>query len=136
MSLGEVTESLRAAAIAAVGGVPIKWANYDFVPPETGKWAAVDFLPGSRVASTLGDDGDDESIGILQISMHYPRNTGDVEVTADSDHFAAIFPAGKAFTHDGQTVAVSNTAHPHPGAYSERWWRVPNDIPWRAYIPR
>ena len=135
MSLASVQEALQGAVIAALAGIPTEYENAVFTKPTNSKWARLWFIPNQPVPNTLGTSGEDEATGILQIDLNYPRNTGTRESIADFEEIRAAFPAGNAYTRDGQTVQALNCGRSQ-GRLVDNWYRVSITISWWALIPR
>lgn len=135
MSLLDVQTALTAAAVAALSGIPTEYENGQFTKPTRDKWAKLSFLPNVPSVVTLGDEGQDEADGILQIDLNYPQGTGDAEARADFEELRAAFPAGTYYTSDGQSVMVMNCGRSQ-GRLVDQWFRVSTTIYWTAHIPR
>jgi hypothetical protein len=107
MSEVKINAALVTAATAALGaGFTNKtaWEGKSFTPP-AGKWASVFRLPASNDVASLGDGGEDEHVGVFQIDVSHPENTGTALLT-DIEAVRAYFIAGRSFNYQGQCVHV------------------------------
>ena len=147
MSLLNVQGALQEAVMLALqdvpvnpdayldGSIPVELENVQFTPPEKAKWAQLFFLPNPPSVDTLGDEGRDYVSGIVQLTLRYPRNTGDLELRTDSEIVRAAFPAGRSLSQEGQFVTVDNCGRT-AGRLVENWFSVYISIQWHAWIER
>jgi hypothetical protein len=135
MSKTEAHEALLAAANAALTGIPTEYQNLPFTKPVSSKWAQVHFMPNQPHVETLGLQGEDFVDGILQISINYPRNTGDIEARADYEEINSAFLAGRKYTYNGQPVAIRSCGC-SSGYLEEQWYRIVITIQWWTLVPR
>lgn len=72
--------------------------NKTFKKPTTGGWYEIDFLPGEPIQSELGTAGRNRWVGIFQVTICVPINTGKVMINARYDAIAETFKRGTVFS--------------------------------------
>lgn len=76
--------------------------------PESGLWAEVHNLPAISTVATLGNQGEDNNPGVLQIDLNYPRDKGTGVLLQKADELGSAFPAGTKLTYNGQVVTITS----------------------------
>jgi hypothetical protein len=139
MSEININAALITAAAAALSSLSISNIAYegrDFTPPAANtKWAAVFNLPASSPPSSLGEGGQDEHLGILQIDLNYPLNGGTQPHLAAADSIGTAFKAGTRFTYMGQCVLVRSCERGRI-RNEDGWLRLSISITWVALTTR
>jgi hypothetical protein len=134
----DIDKALMQGVVDAALALPIAQENVAFNKPTDGSpWASVWIIPspdGVR-AVTLGDDGEDEHVGIVQLDLNYPTGRGVDDVRAKGDQVAAFFSVGKALSSGVAKVTVSSCSRSR-GREVEGWYRVSMTISWYARVPR
>ncbi len=87
----------------------IAWQGVGFTPPSDALWAAVDKMPVSSLPITLGEGGEDEEKGILQITLYFPSHLGDGALRAAVGKAKRYFTAGSTSTYNDATVHFQQT---------------------------
>lgn len=90
---------------------------------KTGLWMRVDNERAVSGPVTLGDHGQDDHRGFLQIDVNCPANSGSGQVLQKADELLSYFKAGLAVSYNGQTVTVLSTAL-SPGRVVGGFYRV------------
>lgn len=90
-------------------------------------WVQLHHLRGESVPVTVGDDGEDNNSGILQIDLNYPEGSGSGAINNLLDTIATSFPPGHVFTSNGQNVRITRST-PGPGRYIGGYYRVNLDL--------
>lgn len=132
--------NVRAAVFARLSeldlGIAASYPNMPFDTPSSDTpWAKITYLHGGTEPVTLGDQGEDEHTGILQIDLNYPLYKGEADVTRKADEIATHFAAGRRGLYAGQEV-VFNGVSRTGGESADGWWRVIMSISWFAHAPR
>lgn len=73
---------------------PVAWANVPFTPPDTGSWVKFDFIWGgnSVLTKTVPSIGGINSVvGIVQLAVFGPKDSGDGSISALAETARAIF---------------------------------------------
>lgn len=100
----------------------IAWPNRLFTPPG-GLWVRVSYLPAPTSQKSLGNEGEDELKGILQLDVNTPTNIGDKAQADLLILLESYFVPGRSFTHDSQTV-IFTAADRSNGRVVDSNWRV------------
>lgn len=116
MSLLEINAALVTAVQGAALGVPIGWESKEFKPPAGQPYATVKNFPADKNVHSLGDRGEDNYSGFLQINVHVPENDGTSNLNKLSDKIDAHFKLGRVFTYKEQRVRIRYTTFT-PGNY-------------------
>lgn len=72
-----------------------------------GMWLQVNNIRGPTIPVTMGNSGQDENYGILQIDIYDKRNRGSGSVLAKADQFASVMKAGASHVHNGAEIKVT-----------------------------
>lgn len=100
-----------------------------------GLWLQLFNLRGDSVPVTLGDQGEDENRGVLQIDVNFPKGRGTGTVTKKADEFANFFTAGKSLSYNAQVVKIVSCSL-NPGRYVGGYYRVSLSIRYYARTTR
>lgn len=98
-------------------------------------WAHIHNVRTDSAPVTLGDAGEDNHNGFLQIDLNYPKGKGSGDLLAKADELATAFPAGRTLTYNGQEVKVLSSAL-GPGRYVGGYYRISLTINYYARTPR
>lgn len=142
MSLANVESALRAAAVEAltteldIDEENIAGENLNFDRDNVSyPWAEFFYIPGQTEPHTMGANGLNQVVGVLQISIHYEKGSGTVLSSSHSTTLQEFFEAGAAFSDTGQFVTVRSCT-PAQGSKSEADYVVHNSVEWFAFIQR
>lgn len=135
MTISTAETALLTKVASTLTGFSVAAENAPFVKPSNAKWAEVFFLPNLPSVETLGASGTDETDGILQIDIHYPRGTGRSAARTDAETVRSNFKAGQRLTSSGQVVEIL-ACGPSQGRSSDNWYTVTITVSWRASLPR
>jgi hypothetical protein len=72
--------------------------NKTFTRPTTGGWYEIDFLPGEPTQAELGTAGKNRWVGIYQVTICVPINSGKDMANARYDAIATLFKRGTVFS--------------------------------------
>lgn len=131
----EVKRALFKAAEEALCGKLVKWPNTKFSKPDKQIWYEVSFVPVDNTAATLGDDGENEAIGFLQIDVNAPLDSGEKETDEAVKALQIYFVNGRSTVYD-ETVAVVTAARRSPGRIVNSSWRTSLTVDYYARIHR
>jgi hypothetical protein len=120
-------------------GLPIAWPNLPFLskPANGGPWANVNIIPiddGVR-AVTLGLQGEDQHLGLLQIDVNYPMRQGEASQLGKMDTLATFFRGGAPFEFGQARLWIRAVARTR-GREVDGFWRMTLTIDWMARVPR
>ena len=91
-------------------GLPVAFENDRYDDSDGEPYLRVFLLPAPTTQATLGDTGCDEHIGIFQINIKYPTNTGASIIKQKADEINAIIKSGATFTNDDVNVRIKNVS--------------------------
>lgn len=132
---------LRAALVKAVAdsplGLPLAAQNVAFAKPTDGvtPWAAVYYMPNDPSVATLGEDGEDQIDGLLQVDLNYPLGQGEGPSLQAVGRLSAHLLAGTRVRY-GDVEATILRCGARPGREDSGWWRTTVRIAWYARVPR
>jgi hypothetical protein len=130
--------NIRAALAAAYESLDLHLdtahENRPFKPGNS-PWASLFLAPNAPAVATLGDGGEDEHTGFLQIDLNYPQHTGTAGVLETADKIRAYFVAGRRLVYDGQEVLIRSSGRT-AGVNVDGWYRVSMTIFWTARTNR
>jgi len=118
--------------------LPTSYPLKDFPKDVDGAVAEVSILTADRYALTMGDEGMDRVLGILQVNIHIPENTGITQLYSCLDLITGFFTAGSSYTYNGQVVRQHKPARPSPiGESGKIAGNVQSvSIPWMSDVKR
>ena len=100
--------------LAALSGLPsVAWENIAFTPVNGVAYITPSLLLAEPSQAAIGDDGMNNQIGIYQVALAYPANTGKQAIMAMADSITNHFKRGTRLTYNGQTVNIEK-AWPGP----------------------
>lgn len=99
-------------------------------PPEE-VWLALHNMRAGGEPVTVGDAGEDNFEGIMQVDINTLLNGGTGEALNLADVITREFPAGRALSHDGTVVKVRGTSL-SPGRIVGAFYRLSLSI--RYYV--
>lgn len=121
----------------------IEWPNLAFTPPRNPVggftqpvWAKVSFIPGATEPVTLGEQGKDEMVGILQIDLNQPVDTGDADVRAALTPLENYFTPGRTLSKDGEDATVTASGRTPGRTIESTYYRVSLSVSWYARTQR
>lgn len=114
MSLEKTNSALVSAWLAAFPSdvLPTAFPNIAFTPPDSGLYAELAVVSASNSAATLGNEGDDEDIGYMQVVLNDDLGIGTANLNRTLDEIKVAFKNGRGFSYDGQTVIMNSSRTP------------------------
>lgn len=131
----EVKRALFKAAEDALTGKLVKWPNMKFSKPDKATWYEVNFVPVDNEVATLGDVGENEAVGFLQIDVNVPMDSGEKETDEAIKALQIYFVPGRTTVYDG-TAAVVTASRRSPGRVVSSSWRTSLTVDYYARIHR
>lgn len=133
----EIEKALIAAVLSVDNTTPMGYPNEELPDDDKGDglWLQLHNMRGQSEPATLGDAGEDNHPGFLQIDINYPQNKGSKQVLAKGDSFAAFFTAGKSLSYNTQEVKVLSSSL-SPGRYVGGYYRVSLTVNYYARTTR
>lgn len=117
------------------GSVPTGYPNSDLTDKGSGMWFQVFVTPGPSSPVTLGEGGEDDNPGFMQIDINFPKGKGDGAVLEKADDLLTAFPAGRVLTYNGQDVHIKGSSVTPP-RYVGGYYRVSLTINYYARTTR
>ena len=114
---------------------PIAYENVGFDLPSSRSWLRFSFSPVSTGPVTLGGGGDDEVVGLAQIDVFTPTNTGTQEAYSIAETVKNTFVVGNIFTYGSTNVRI-RSAHINVVGTIENQYQVTVTVNWSAYLIR
>lgn len=93
------------------------------------------FLPVSNRVASMGADGSNEVIGILQADVMYRTGRGTGEILTITDAIVAAYPSGRHIVEQGQDVTIWG-AEPSQPRTDGGWQKISISINFTAYVRR
>ena len=93
------------------------------------------YLPNIPSVQTLGDGGEDELNGIMQLDIYAPMGKGEKEALDIVDALRSYFTAGRRFSYSGQEVVIENCGRTE-GFISNNLFRIPVSVIWYSRLIR
>lgn len=129
-------ESNLIKAVEAVDSVtPMGYPDNELADKPDGLWLQLHNMRAPSTPVTLGDKGEDNHPGFLQIDINSPQNKGTKVVLAKADELAQFFTAGKLLLYNAQTVKVLSCSL-SAGRYVGGYYRISLTINYYARTQR
>lgn len=117
------------------GPLPTAYENVHFDPKGLSAWAQLFFLTGQPSVGSLGEGGEDELTGILQIDLYYPLGEGPARIYRSFDLLRQVFKAGTYSTVGLQWVLI-NSCGLSSTAPDSAWYKGIVTIEWETRLVR
>ena len=133
----DIEKALVAAAISVDGITPTGYPNVELTDSEKGGglWIQLHNMRSESVPATLGDAGEDDHRGFLQIDINYPQHKGSGPALSKADEFSSFFVAGKALMYNSQEVRVLSSSL-SSGRYVGGYYRLSLTVNYYARTAR
>lgn len=120
----DIEKALVNAYLAVDNTTPTEFPNSNLASgSKTALWARVLNERAVNGPVTLGDAGQDDHRGFLQVDINYPEGKGTGQVLQKADELLSYFKAGLSVSYNGQTVTVLSTSL-SPGRVVGGYYRV------------
>ena len=113
----------------SMDSTPIAWPNVPYEPSAGTVFLRPNFLPTETVQASLGSTGKDETNGIYQVDVVFPRGSGRTTLT---DTIADHFKRGTVLTYNGTSLRVRSVSM-GPAILDGAWNFVPVSIDVQTY---
>ena len=117
-------------------GIDKVFPNQPYTPDPQTPYMAYFMLRNQPSATTLGAAGQDVHTGTLQISLHYPKASGDIEMLKAADEIETVYQQyirGGYLSSGGVSVRITSVGIGTPRADSA-WFFAPININYESYI--
>ena len=135
----DITRTLAQAVEDLTLGVPIVMENQEFIPPDTGQWAAMFMLPIPVETMGKGLSFADENEGVMQLSL-FDTDTGGLSAALLqlADTIGGEFVHGKEFTFpafNNEIVFIQNTSR-GASRIEGGYLQMDVSVNWTSYVDR
>jgi len=117
------------------GGLPVYLENSTAVPDISTPFLTGTLLPVQPTQSELGPAGTDLHVGIYQISIYYPKDSGTGNINRKADEIAAVFKSGVNFEWVTVCVRIISIGR-GPLRINKGWAVLDLSVDWSSYIKR
>ena len=131
MSLSKIHSALMQSVVDGDFDLPMSFENHTYTPTDSVPWMRVDIIPNQPSVVTLGDVGQDEHDGFMQLTLNYPQNEGVGNALAKADEIRDIYTAGYKPVYDDQEVTVFSCGRSQ-GRQIDGWFTLIITIYWKA----
>jgi hypothetical protein len=113
----------------------VAFENKAFNGADADEYIELSYMPNPPVGVTLGDDGEDEVDGYLQITIHTPLGKGAGRAAEIAETIRSHFYIGRSFVTGGTSVTIMKNG-PKPGFKGEKTWATPFILAFYSRVPR
>lgn len=103
----------------------IAWDNVAYIPTPGTAWVRCTILPGSAEGLAFGQDTDIEYLGIIDIGIFVPKNTGSAIGRGYADTLATVFNMEDFGTIECEEAFIQNLG------IDEDWYMISVTIPFK-----
>ena len=116
-----------------VGKPPIAWENFGYEPTTGTLYIRPTLLAGDVVQASLGDSGQDMSVGIYQIDVFSQAGQGKKEALEMADTIANQFKRGTDLTYNGRNVRIRNVSRQVAINNADGWYQIIIEISYISF---
>ena len=116
-----------------VGKPPIAWENKGYEPVKGTLYARPSILPGETVQASLGDTGQDMTVGVYQVDIFAKAGKGKNEAVVMADLIANWFKRGTVLTYNSRKVRIRNVSRKAGINNAGGWFQIPIEIAFISY---
>lgn len=132
MALIDIDGALIQAYVDLGLGLDTAYEGQEFTPPDDGSdWAAVFILPATSDFFTLGENGEDQHLGLMQIDFNTPHGKGREALVDYAEQIRAEFIGGKGYIRNSQRVRI-DTVERTAVIEVDGWMRISVSVNWEA----
>lgn len=113
----------------------IAWPNARFVPDPKRTYLRCFLMPGQSIQASLGSDFFTRLVGVYQISIFTPKDTGILEAEKIVEILLKNFPLGLALQCCGESL-ILQSVYNSPAMEDEDRYHVPVSLSYYCYSPR
>lgn len=130
----KVDQALISSFIAGSFGLPIAHEGVAYTPTPGTAYAEITVFDAGSDAATLNSW--DEAIGIFQVVLRYPVNTGAVAAKNKAEEIFSHFFLYSNHTYSDQSVQMTNGQTRANGYNEDGWYKIVLRMPYRAFTER
>lgn len=117
--------------------LPISWPGVAFTPPSDSNgplpYLAITFIPNGAERRFIGSTDPHRFIGMLQVSVFWPKNKGEVAPRNVAGAVADHYPADMRLVNGSVTVRITNRPDVAPMLVEDARIQIPVSIEFEAY---
>ncbi len=132
MSIVSIRAALETAVNSITPALPTAWENAFFTPPVNAPWQQVFIMPADPDNVEFG--GGYQQVGIMQISLRYPRLTGSAAAATRAELIKSTLKRGNSYTSGEVITTIQKTASIGNGMDDGEFWFLPVKIQFYANI--
>lgn len=130
----DISYTLNARLNAMASLPPVAWENSNEYKPVIGTlYLRPTVIPGDVFQSSLGENGQDQNVGIYQIDVFAESGEGYNDAIVMADLIANHFKRGTTLTYNNRTVRIRNTSRQVGINSNDGWYQVPVEIPYISF---
>jgi len=132
---GSILQALfaRVSSLVLSPALPVAWPNVTFVPPANQKFLRVQFVPNINNRVLIDSDGPHQRLGLLQISVQWPKGLGEAQPRELAGKVAEHFPTDLRLTADGLQVRVTKAADVADLIVEDARIQIPVMVAWECW---
>jgi len=131
----DVRKPMVDAFIALALGYAMASENVVFEAPAGLPYIEIHFMPATSYPVTLGDNGIDETDGIIQFDLNWIYGVGEAEQFVAIASIVNLFKIGKQFVINGVTTQIKSVNY-IPGRKVDNYWRIGISVTWNSFSNR
>ena len=123
----------RLQALVLNPAMPIAWPNVSYTPPATQKYLRVGYVPNVANRMTIGSDGPHQHLGLMQVSVYWPKSSGEAGPREVAGQVAAWFPCDLKLYAGGTMVRITKRPDVRDMIIEDAAVQIPVMIDWEVY---
>ena len=113
--------------------LPIAWPNKSFDKPADQKYLRAVFVPNTANRVLIGSAEPHQLLGLLQVSVYWTKNDGEIAARAIADAVAAHFSCDLRLTFGAQRVRITKQPDVRDMIVEDAAIQIPVMIAWEAW---
>lgn len=128
----DISAALDGQLNTMVGLPPVAWENVTYEPVMGTLYLRPTNIPGDTTQATMGDSGQDFTIGIYQVDVFAPSGGGKNSAVVMADLVADQFKRGSDLTYNTRVVTVTS-ARRGVASQEDGWYMLPVEIVYKSF---
>ncbi|MFH1554925.1 MAG: DUF4128 domain-containing protein [Pseudomonadota bacterium] len=124
----------RVATFSNTPALPVAYPNVDFIPPASGDWLEVAYLPNTNVDLYLANDDETLHRGLMQITLVSARGRGGSAPLDLAGKIASHFAKGTTLYGSSFKVRVPDKPSVSAPLQDPPYLRTPVTVRWQAFV--
>lgn len=132
---GKIAEVLfgRLGQLVLSQVMPIAWPNVTFEPPADHRYLRVQFIPNLANRVLIGSDGPHQHMGLMQVSVCWPKGVGEIAARDAAGAVAAHFPCDLRLLVGERFVRITKRPDVRDMIVEDVAIQIPVMIPWECW---